>query len=373
LNSHEPSTPAHSPVGEKAGRQYFPALDGLRGVAILLVVVYHNFGFINVFFFGWLGVDLFFVLSGFLITDILLKTVGTPGYLKNFYVRRILRIFPLYYLCLLLFLIIIPRLSVDFDINYYQENQFWLWTYLQNWLCIFKPPQSTNTLNHLWSLAVEEQFYLLWPLVILLLRKPKLLLLFISLLLIGVLGLRLWIWTHHVANLAYFNLYTFTRIDGICIGCMIAMLLRINANFLKRYTTAIVLFFAALNFAFFFINRSYQFSFPYLALVGYTTFAMIFGLLVNETVSGENKLVNTLFNIPILKFFGRISYGFYILHWPLYLLLAPVISIPFSKFAEGPKLAFLVSIAATFIAIVVSWISFRYFESYFLKLKNRFV
>ncbi|MBL0067656.1 MAG: acyltransferase [Chitinophagaceae bacterium] len=69
---------------ENPNRLHYPALDGLRGLAILLVVVYHNFGFINVFFFGWLGVDLFFVLSGFLITDILLKTLHQKDYLKNF-------------------------------------------------------------------------------------------------------------------------------------------------------------------------------------------------------------------------------------------------------------------------------------------------
>ena len=77
-------------------RHYYPALDGLRGVAILLVVLYHNFGFIKQSYFGWLGVDLFFVLSGFLITDILLRTRSQPGFLKDFYMRRVLRIFPLY-------------------------------------------------------------------------------------------------------------------------------------------------------------------------------------------------------------------------------------------------------------------------------------
>lgn len=357
---------------EHPNRQYYPALDGLRGLAILLVVVYHNFGFINVFFFGWLGVDLFFVLSGFLITDILLKTAGKKDYLKNFYVRRVLRIFPLYYFCLLLFLVILPRLNIQFDIKYYTDNQLWLWTYLQNWLYTFKNPGATNTLNHLWSLAVEEQFYLLWPLVIVLLRKPKYLLVFISLLLVAVLGLRLWIWTNHIADLAYFNLYTFTRIDGICIGCMIALLQRINPRFLKEYTTAIVLFFAALNFAFFFINRSYHFAFPYLALVGYTTFAMMFGLLVNEAVTKETKLINLLFNIPLLKFFGKISYGFYVLHWPLYILLSPLLFSLLSKMTTGAVLQFSISVIATLASIAISWLSYQYFERYFLKLKERF-
>ena len=84
-------------------KPYYPALDGLRGLAILLVVVYHNFGFIDYFFFGLLGVDLFFVLSGFLITDILLRSLGQKNFLRSFYMRRVLRIFPLYYLTLVIF------------------------------------------------------------------------------------------------------------------------------------------------------------------------------------------------------------------------------------------------------------------------------
>jgi len=357
---------------EKESRIHYPALDGLRGLAILLVVVYHNFGFINVFFFGWLGVDLFFVLSGFLITDILLKTAGKKDYLRNFYLRRVLRIFPLYYLCLVIFLVILPKLNLQFDIQYYVDHQVWLWTYLQNWIYTFQNPGHTNTLNHLWSLAVEEQFYLLWPLAILVIRKPKYLLIFISLVLVAVLGLRLFAWMTQVADLAYFNLFTFTRVDGLCIGCMIALLQRINPGFLKKYTSAIVLFFAVLNFAFYFVNRRYQFAFPYLALAGYTTFAMMFGLLVNDAVTRQTRLIDTLFNIPVLKFFGRISYGFYIFHWPVYLLLYPYLYPRVSAMVSGHYLQFTISVLATLAAIVISWLSYQYFEKRFLKLKDRF-
>src|SRR5215218_9879892 len=92
-------------------RSHFPALDGLRGLACLLVVSYHNFPFLSRYlFFAWLSMDIFFVLSGYLITDILMKTFGEKDYLKNFYARRLLRVFPLYYTALVLFLLIVPRL-----------------------------------------------------------------------------------------------------------------------------------------------------------------------------------------------------------------------------------------------------------------------
>jgi peptidoglycan/LPS O-acetylase OafA/YrhL len=325
-----------------------------------------------VFFFGWLGVDLFFVLSGFLITDILLKTIGEKKSLRNFYMRRVLRIFPLYYLGLVIFLLVLPKFVSHFNVSYYQQHQVWLWTYLQNWLYIFRDPGHYNVLNHLWSLAVEEQFYLLWPFVILVIRKPKYLLACISLLLVAVIGLRLWIWVNHVEDLAYFNLYTFTRIDGICIGCMVALLLRIDPLFLRKNTTVIVLFFALLNFMFFFINRSYHFGFPYLALLGYTTFAMIFGILVNEAVTRSSTLINILFDNPLLKFFGKISYGFYMFHWPLYFLLYPWLYQNLKSIAGGGWLQFFISLSATLTAVLCSWISFRFFERYFLRMKAKY-
>jgi peptidoglycan/LPS O-acetylase OafA/YrhL len=355
-------------------RSHYPALDGLRGIAILLVVFYHNFGFINYFFFGWLGVDLFFVLSGFLITNILLKTKDSTDYLRNFYVRRILRIFPLYYFTLILFLLIVPSLNVNAPgLDYYVQNQVWLWTYFQNWLFIFHPPpSSTNILTHFWSLAVEEQFYLVWPFVLLFFKKPKGLVYLLLGLLFVVIGLRFILWEYKIENLAYFNLYTFSRIDGICIGSLLAVLRTVNPKAVNRYFTLIILALAGLNFFFYFFNKNNQFSYPYLAIAGYTTFAVLFGLLVNEGVEKEQTFINKLLSFQPLRFFGSISYSLYVFHWPLYLILAPILS----KWAAG-RIALLdssifASITVTLLSILLAWLSFIFFEKKFLLLKNRF-
>jgi len=348
-------------------RQYYPALDGLRGAAILLIIFYHNFGFINYFFFGWLGVDLFFVLSGFLITDILLKTKNDPHYLKNFFGRRMLRILPIYYLVLIIFLLIIPSFNENLlNLNYYTTHQIWLWFYLQNWLYIFKPPPPNSlSLSHLWSLAVEEQFYLIWPFIVLLIGKTKPLFFFMFSLLLLVIAGRFLIWTYHIEKIAYFNLYTFSRIDGICIGSMLALLRRFNFQFLEKNTTVIVFTLAGLNFIFYFFNSTYSFSFPFLAIIGYTTFAVLFGILVNEAVS-NNKVVTFFFNNSFMKFFGRISYGLYIFHWPIYLILRNL------TFNLPNHTNIFISITATAVAVIVSWLSYEFFESKVLRLKRNF-
>ncbi len=362
-------------TAEIANRPYYPALDGLRGTAILLVVFFHNFGFINYSVFGWLGVDLFFVLSGYLITDILLKTVNSPHYLRNFYGRRILRILPLYYFSLIIFLVIFPQIGIPKNqLQFFVDHQWWLWAYLQNWLLCFNAPKTTNFLNHLWSLSTEEQFYLIWPFLILLIRKPKYLLVLMLSILLAIMAVRSFLWFNKVKDLIYYSLYTYTRIDGICIGCMVALVQRINFNFLHKKMAIIVTSFAILNFIFFFLNRSNGYGYPYFAFIGFTTFAAMFGLLVNEAVTRTSRIINFIFATPILKFFGKISYGFYIFHWPVYLISYTFLikkisgSFQFSVFINQ----IICAIIATGIAVLISIISYYAFEMKFLKLKKHF-
>ena len=354
-----------------ANRPHYPALDGLRGLAILLVVLYHNFNFINYSIFGWIGVDLFFVLSGFLITGLLLNSLESKHYIRNFFGKRILRIFPLYYLCLVIFIVILPSFSpYKSELQYYVENQAWFWFYLQNWLLSFNFPRTNTVLNHFWSLGVEEQFYLVWPFIILWLRKPKKLLVFILVILLLLLVGRSVVWMCRFPHLNYTTLYTFTRIDGICIGCIIALLHKINYNFLRNNIAIIVIALAVMNFGFYFLSRTGDF--PYLAFAGYTTFAALFGLLVHEAVTGDTKIINVIFRNPILKFFGVISYGFYVFHWPVYSITQPEMHRFFLTIQLTETMSRLVaSVIATLIALILSIISYYALEINFLKLKRK--
>src|SRR5260221_2790867 len=359
---------------QENNKKYYPALDGLRGIAIIFVLLYHSFNFTDRFFFGWLGVDLFFVLSGFLITTILLKSKDDPRYFRNFYARRTLRIFPLYYLILIIFLVILPFLNFyQARMEYYNNYQLWFWFYIQNWLLSFhSPPLSNNVLTHLWSLAVEEQCYLVWPFIMFLIHKTKSMFVFMLALLVAVVIARGIIWSYHISDLNYTAFYTFTRVDGICIGSLIALLLKINPVFLKKKMTIIVIILACFNFLFYFLNEPYGIL-PYLALCGYTTFAILFGLLVIELVT-NNKPLTALFSFRPLIFLGKLSYGLYIFHWPVYAMLAPVISeyIRTHSGLSNTTGLMVTSLLTTIIAILISIFSYYNFEMKFLKLKNRF-
>jgi peptidoglycan/LPS O-acetylase OafA/YrhL len=359
----------------KTDRQHYPALDGVRGIAILLVVFFHNFGFINYFFFGWLGVDLFFVLSGFLITDILIRETGSKNYLKSFYTRRVLRIFPIYYLLLIIFLLILPHfISSTVNLEYYTSNQAWLWTYTQNWLYIIKPHAYSNILLHLWSLAVEEQYYLIWPFVILIFRKPKVLLAISLFFLIGIIILRLVLWNKQIEGFQYFSWFTFSRIDGICIGSALALIKFILPKFITNNTPYIISSVAIFNFVFYFINKNYGFSFPYFPLIGYTTFAIVFAVIVSEAATLNKNFITIPLSFAPLRFIGKISYGFYIYHWPIYVLLFPILLnyLKQSLHINTGSSQFLAAAIATIAGFLISLLSFYFFEMPFLKLKKYF-
>src|SRR5258706_13600578 len=170
-----------------------PGLDCLRGLAILMVMMVHFGGttdhgipgaalwFSRLTGAGWCGVDLFFVLSGFLITGILYDAKGAPGGLRTFYARRVLRIFPLYYGTLVVLFVILPLLAPGPNpgLEKVAQQQGWLWLYFSNFAAVFIGDHTFAgglvQAGHFWSLAIEEQFYLVWPLVVLTLRRGTLL------------------------------------------------------------------------------------------------------------------------------------------------------------------------------------------------------
>ncbi len=147
-----------------------PALDGIRGIAVSLVLLCHFVGAYEptttvggivyaVLRSGWCGVDLFFVLSGFLITGILVETKTAPNFFRSFYMRRFLRIFPLYYALLFVWFGVLGSLAARFGWDAYaigRDRQLWYWAYLGNWL---RPSRElVGAIAHLWTLAIEEQF-----------------------------------------------------------------------------------------------------------------------------------------------------------------------------------------------------------------------
>jgi peptidoglycan/LPS O-acetylase OafA/YrhL len=332
------------------------SLDGLRGIAILLVLTFHllNFGFLYpVFGLGWMGVELFFVLSGFLITGILLDTKLQAGFIKSFLVRRALRTMPLYYAVLIIFVFIAPHFTPT---KWFTDYQLFFWTHTSNFLFymkgFFKP------LGHFWSLAIEEQFYLFWPFVILIFTSKRLMVFSIVLLALGIF-VRIFLQDKEL-------LFTvpFQHLDGILLGAIAAILLRTYPQLLFRHIKKIFAVAAVLFALFIVFNINVQNG-----LLGnpltFTVAAIFFGSFL--LLSLHSAVMEKLLSNRFLFFFGKYSYGMYVFNSILY---------HFSNWAGADRLngnqRLLVYSGVFLLTVVISYCSYHLFESKFLQLKNRF-
>jgi peptidoglycan/LPS O-acetylase OafA/YrhL len=366
------------------------ALDGVRGVAILLVLFFHftsfmghstlvGRGILNALRAGWAGVELFFALSGFLITGILwdARGVGTGNYFKAFYARRFLRIFPLYYgaiAFILLLGLLVPALHTAGFQNLW-NRQAWLWLYGVNvghekigfgafeydW-CEF---------THFWTLAVEEHFYLLWPLVICFLNRR--IAMAVSALLIGIsFALRgNWIAVHD----GWLHALTATprAAASLAMGAWLALALRgpTSAAMIRRVASAVAIC-SALALVMIaarsggLIREKYD-----VAMYGVPCLGFFFTAMIALIVTGPQSLLHRSLENRLLVFFGKYSYGLYVFHY----LFAPKLrAIRLSHLGFGSyTLGALIFLVLAFTgSIAISLISWNLFEKQILKFKSRF-
>ncbi|HLH41682.1 MAG TPA: acyltransferase [Bryobacteraceae bacterium] len=368
----EPGGPVKTGTGLRPER--IAPLDGIRGLAILAVVLMHYDAFLDrhvffqhiltsIFDYGWAGVDLFFVLSGFLITRILLATREASNYFRAFYARRVLRIFPLYYASLLLlFGVLIPKMSTEPSPTAPEIFRYFL--YLQNW---FMPLQWSG---QYWSLAVEEQFYLMWPLVVYNFERKRLLHIAIggsilSLLLRSALVIA-------GANPVLILTNVFTRLDALLMGSACACLMQQNGfeDRLRRparwFWCAPLASFPALRLA----AGSFHNTAPVILSVGYTIVGVSCAgvLLTAVLTAGSRSLLQRFLTHPAMRMLGKYSYAAYIWH-----VLVRVTVLYLEQTWLRVSTPWFVNIPLMFaITIGVSMLSHAAIERPFLSLKRYF-
>jgi peptidoglycan/LPS O-acetylase OafA/YrhL len=334
-------------------------------VAILLVILHNQSGVFpslhleRLFANGWMGVDLFFVLSGFLITGILVDTRQSEGYFKNFYARRCLRIWPLYYSLIVFMFVIVPLLRPSEAHTVFDKSSPW-WAYplfLQNFL-IPIPTKAAGPLAVTWSLAIEEQFYLIWPWVVRYCSLAQVRRLAILVIAFSP-ALRLYLSFHDV------NLYTnvFCRLDGLMAGALLALLVRSDAflpsRFVRSAWTALVAA-VPLAFATEAVNaRWIVFSWSAVASAAFVYLALF---------ARQAWLQGALRN-RFIVYTGTISYGLYLLHKIPFDMAKSFHADRHPSLALPALPALLILLAACYALAALSW---HLLEKPFLRLKRYF-
>jgi len=344
---------------------YRPPLDGLRGVAILAVMAFHG-GLIRG---GFLGVDLFFVLSGFLITTLLLEELRRTGsiHLGQFYARRALRLLPALFALVIACSLVVVTTGGAEEAEFFASAALWVIFYLANWASFFGYP--LHVLRHTWSLAIEEQFYFLWPaLLVLLVRvtasRARLLVLVLSGVGVSVL-LRLWQW---VAPEPVTQLYARLdwRGDSLLVGCALGVLAAGNWLPASRPARGWLLGGAvagAVVLAAAFLGASWDAL--YMHGGGATLVALSVGALIVEVLVAPAGWMARLLAFGPLVRTGRISYGLYLWHFPIFFALS---GLAYQQI--HPTLPHV--LLASVVTFLVAEASFRFLETPLLELKKRF-
>jgi peptidoglycan/LPS O-acetylase OafA/YrhL len=369
---------------------HLPALDGLRGLAILLVLMNNLYpGYPDryadrivylVSNTGWSGVDLFFVLSGFLITGILYDARGTRHYYLNFYARRFLRIFPLAYLFLAItFLVVAPLAHLPpHEARGLADGEWWYWAYLANWKIAFHGISSPLEPSMFWSLAVEEQFYILWPLVVAFLDRRRLTTLCVAMI-VAALVLRI-VW--RIADPGRETreaLYVLTpaRMDGLAMGSLLAIWLRHDAAAARIQRWARPLLAAALTVLalLFVVRKGLLGNDPVVQTFGYSVIVIAAAALVVLSIGASpSSPLGRIFTHPVMRFFGRYSYGMYVFQglvrwaaWPRAWVKDPPL-----VFGSQVPAASAICIALSAITVGIAVLSWKLYERHFLSLKRYF-
>jgi peptidoglycan/LPS O-acetylase OafA/YrhL len=359
-----------------------PELDTIRGIAVLLVLFFHGFGFrygleglsgfprlfVAATLPGWIGVNLFFVLSGFLITGILLDTKARSDFYRRFYIRRAFRILPLYYAVLLL-------LAVATRSGLINRQASWAFLglsffYLSNVTGLLGVPMQYGVL---WSLAVEEHFYLLWPGVVRSLSRRR-----VTIAAIGICvlcpGLRA---LYYLRGYGAGTGYTWLVADGLAMGALLAAVLRgpwgTRAGVRRWAVSAVaassMMFMVGYPFGIFRASRFLGMT------LRETTLNLFFaGIVALALLMGTSRW-RAVVNRPALQFFGEISYGVYLIHMLIFDLEDRVLGTVFPGLSPARgrfavmALSFCVAAGLT---VVIAYFSRWYFEEPFLRLKGRF-
>ena len=347
---------------------YRPELDGLRGISILLVYVHHLYHPLMPG--GFFGVDVFFVLSGFLITSLLVQEWEREGSinLKDFYIRRVLRLMP----ALLLLILITGGFALIFlDKKRAIETYQGIWltlSYASNWLYALRYFSASNPLGITWSLAIEEQFYLTWPLLLGLALRYKLRrrwVLYILGLSIAVISLNRKILVDQGATIVRLYYASDTRADTLLIGCLAGLL--VSWNLLPHIRTLEIsvksLAAVAVIFLGYMVGTASWTDLMLYRYGGYTLVGLSIALILTVVIVWPPKVALSVLRFTPLVWIGRISYGLYLWHWPVREFIYQKKIVP----ASATQL-----VTAVVLSLLLPTLSYYFVEKPFLRWKKRF-